>query len=133
MKNLYIFPNQKLNKATSRLPRVKSAIGNLLFVTFVFFQNFQLQAQDTSITKKYLIKKDWQYESSGILDSTHLRFFTKKSIKRLFEEQGFEIIAIKGLLPVKSAAFYLFNILTLGFFQESAFLQWAIKARKRAR
>ena len=34
-----------------------------------------------------LFGKDWKYEDSGILDRTHLRFFTKKSIERLFREQ----------------------------------------------
>jgi len=28
--------------------------------------------------KKFLLKKEWKYEDSGILDKTHLRFFTKK-------------------------------------------------------
>lgn len=29
-----------------------------------------------------LIKKDWVYTDSGILDRTHLKFFTEKSIKK---------------------------------------------------
>ena len=34
--------------------------------------------------KALLIQKDWQYEDAGILDRTHLKFFTQKSLKHLF-------------------------------------------------
>ncbi|MDX9714333.1 MAG: glycosyltransferase [Dissulfurispiraceae bacterium] len=36
----------------------------------------------------------WEYEDSGILDKTHLRFFTKKEIEILFSQVDFEIEAI---------------------------------------
>lgn len=49
-----------------------------------------------------LIRKDWQYTEQGILDSTHLRFFTKKSIRRLFDESGYEVVNQKGLNRIKS-------------------------------
>jgi 2-polyprenyl-3-methyl-5-hydroxy-6-metoxy-1,4-benzoquinol methylase len=43
------------------------------------------------ITSLYelLIDKDWFYTDAGILDRTHLRFFTEKSLKRSFTERGF--------------------------------------------
>ena len=31
-----------------------------------------------------LFKGDWKYENEGVLDRTHLRFFTRKSIIRMF-------------------------------------------------
>ena len=36
----------------------------------------------------------WRYENYGILDRTHLRFFTKKEIEILFADAGFEITGI---------------------------------------
>jgi 2-polyprenyl-3-methyl-5-hydroxy-6-metoxy-1,4-benzoquinol methylase len=37
-----------------------------------------------------MLKKGlWEYEDSGILDRTHLRFFTKKSINELFLHSGY--------------------------------------------
>jgi len=48
-----------------------------------------------------LIHKDWKYVDCGILDITHLRFFTEKSIIRLLNENGFEIEMMKGINPVK--------------------------------
>jgi len=46
--------------------------------------------------KGLLIKKDWKYTDSGIMDRTHLRFFTKKSIIRMFDSCGYKIEQIKG-------------------------------------
>ncbi|MBK9436395.1 MAG: class I SAM-dependent methyltransferase [Chloracidobacterium sp.] len=44
-----------------------------------------------------LKEQDWKYEESGILDNTHLRFFTKKSIIRMFEEHGYKVVRIEGI------------------------------------
>lgn len=38
---------------------------------------------------------DWRYRPAGILDRTHLRFFTSKSARRLLEETGFEVVAFE--------------------------------------
>lgn len=38
-----------------------------------------------------LMRGEWQYEDSGILDRTHLRFFTKKSVETMLTEAGFTI------------------------------------------
>lgn len=43
--------------------------------------------------------QDWRYEQRGIRDSTHLRFFTKKSIQRTLHEHGFEVREIAGIRP----------------------------------
>lgn len=49
--------------------------------------------------KHILFEKDFKYTDEGILDKTHLRFFTLKSMKRLFNDTGLEIIKIQGLNP----------------------------------
>lgn len=41
-----------------------------------------------------LVEGQWKYQDYGILDRTHLRFFTKKDIECLFKEAGFEITGI---------------------------------------
>ncbi len=38
-----------------------------------------------------LLRGEWKYEASGILDRTHLRFFTKKSSEKMLLEAGFTI------------------------------------------
>ena len=44
-----------------------------------------------------LIKRDWKYEDSGVLDRTHLRFFTAKSFRRLIYQSGYELERMKGI------------------------------------
>lgn len=39
-----------------------------------------------------LLEGSWRYEDAGILDRTHLRFFTKNDAIRLFESTGYEIV-----------------------------------------
>lgn len=48
-----------------------------------------------------LVKKDWRYREAGILDRTHLRFFTERSLRRSFGEHGYRIDALHGIDPAK--------------------------------
>ncbi len=73
-----------------------------------------------------LINKDFCYTDSGILDTTHLRFFTRKSIIRFFEENGFIVDRIEGINPSKSFFFAVLNTLLLGFIQDMKYLQYAV-------
>ena len=41
-----------------------------------------------------LLFGNWNYEEEGILDKTHLRFFTNKTIVRMFKESGYKILKI---------------------------------------
>jgi 2-polyprenyl-3-methyl-5-hydroxy-6-metoxy-1,4-benzoquinol methylase len=44
-----------------------------------------------------LLQGNWTYESAGLLDRTHLRFFTRREIEKLFVRAGF---AIDGMWSV---------------------------------
>jgi len=81
-----------------------------------------------------LIQKDWRYRDAGILDQTHLRFFTKKSLSRTLQNAGWQIETIQGInrygnnpLSPKRIVSYIGQIL-LG--RDTAFLQFAVKAKK---
>jgi 2-polyprenyl-3-methyl-5-hydroxy-6-metoxy-1,4-benzoquinol methylase len=76
-----------------------------------------------------ILKKDWEYKDAGILDSTHLRFFTKISMKRLFEEAGYRLIRQEGIREITSWRFRLLNRLTFGFIDDSKYLQFVCIAR----
>ena len=52
-----------------------------------------------------LIKKDWEYKNDGILDRTHLRFFTEKSLKRAVFDNGFVVDQFIGINPYKKKGF----------------------------
>lgn len=47
---------------------------------------------------KHIIQdRDFRYTDHGTFDATHLRFFTKKSIGRMFDEQGYDLVRIDGI------------------------------------
>ena len=41
-----------------------------------------------------LMAGEWPYEESGVLDITHLRFFTQSSMRKMFMETGYEISCV---------------------------------------
>ncbi len=85
-----------------------------------------------------LLKRDWKYRDYGVLDRTHLRFFTKKSLLRSVRENGYQVDLIKGInsvwdnhslgTKIVRAVFYTPIILILGL--DVQFLQFAIRIRK---
>jgi 2-polyprenyl-3-methyl-5-hydroxy-6-metoxy-1,4-benzoquinol methylase len=44
-----------------------------------------------------LLRGDWRLENSGPHDRTHLRWFTPKTYRRMFEECGYEVQIVKGV------------------------------------
>ena len=49
---------------------------------------------------KLLALRDFPYSEDGILDRTHLRFFTKKSLERAFRDSGFSIDRLEGIRSI---------------------------------
>lgn len=58
----------------------------------------------------------WDYVSAGVLDKTHLRFFTRSSCRRMVEEAGFGISHEQMIVTGPKKEF--FNKVTFGLFQE---------------
>ena len=54
---------------------------------------------------KDLLKGQWTYQEGGLLDKTHLRFFTRDSIYQMFGELGLEIIERKRFSHENSRLF----------------------------
>jgi 2-polyprenyl-3-methyl-5-hydroxy-6-metoxy-1,4-benzoquinol methylase len=80
---------------------------------------------------KILFKGDWDYTDEGILDRTHVRFFTKKSIVKMYENSGFHIESHEGINGSKSLKPVLFNIF-LGFNgMDMKYRQFATVASKK--
>ena len=42
-----------------------------------------------------LLQGKFEYHPQGLLDDTHLRFFTRESVERLFDDAGFEITGLE--------------------------------------
>ncbi len=76
-----------------------------------------------------IIEKDFRYKDSGILDYTHYRFFTHKSIKRMYSDSGYEVRKSYGINPAKSLKVKLLNVFTFNFFSDIPFLQIATQAQ----
>ena len=85
-----------------------------------------------------LVLKDFRYGDWGVLDRTHLRFFTRKSIRRMFTTAGFEVQTMRGIqMPRVSIwehlAFLLAGILTLGYYSDCSYIQFGCVARRSIR
>jgi len=76
-----------------------------------------------------LVKKQWKYENAGILDKTHLRFFTKKSITNTLETLGYKILKIKGIHGIRLWKFWLLNVVSLGYLNDTRYEQFACIAK----
>lgn len=94
---------------------------------------------------KLLVLKDWTYTDEGILDRTHLRFFTKKSLAGALAANGYAVEALTGLNsmlrhglrrrgePVKNALASAATAgvigATLGYYWDVQFPQYGFRAR----
>ncbi len=94
---------------------VVASIPNVLFADHLYELIFQ---------------KDWKYRESGILDLTHIRFFTPRSIVRMFKTSGFLVKNMTGINPTPSRKLKLLGYLFPSVFQELRFPQYAVVARK---
>lgn len=70
----------------------------------------------------------WEYQDSGILDATHLRFFTRQSGCRMVSDAGLKIEECVMLMYGGRKQF--FNAITLRLFEEFLAPQLLIVARK---
>ena len=64
---------------------------------------------------QHLVDGNWTYQDEGILDHTHLRFFTYLEIEKLFHDAGYEIIEVDETIdPQYSKATELSSVLNIG-------------------
>jgi 2-polyprenyl-3-methyl-5-hydroxy-6-metoxy-1,4-benzoquinol methylase len=80
----------------------------------------------------------WKYGDCGVLDRTHLRFFTRSSIIEMFQSEGYAVKHISGInsragIPQASArlwrAYEFMNALFLRKFNDVKFQQFAVIAQ----
>jgi hypothetical protein len=48
-------------------------------------------------TLEHIASGRFDYDARGVLDVTHLRFFTRSTLRRMLEETGYEVVAIEAL------------------------------------
>jgi len=85
------------------------------------------------IVRDIAFKGEWKYQpAGGILDDTHLRFFTKKSIFEMFKNSKFSEIKILPIFKItkEKNKSILMNMLTLGISEEFFAFTYVIIAKK---
>ncbi|CAN7658913.1 class I SAM-dependent methyltransferase [Pseudoduganella sp. LjRoot289] len=76
-------------------------------------------------------ERDFNYEPAGIRDRTHLRFFTRKSALRLFDNSGLSIVTLSGVNEEcypswpRRIAYFLFK----RYLDDTRHIQFAIVAK----
>lgn len=86
------------------------------------------------VIQPLLYYKEWKYADEGVLDRTHLRFFTQKTMGDLFAVSGYEIVRIEGIRSIEFPwKFRVFNWLSGNKFDDMRFIQFACVAKKTDR
>lgn len=74
----------------------------------------------------------WRYQTAGVLDENHLRFFTRRTAHEMLERGGYE--PVRTLYSVPGAPVYTrLDQLTLGLLKEFLAVQILVLARKAPR
>lgn len=84
------------------------------------------------IIYQILKEQDWRYTDSGVLDKTHLRFFTKASIIRMFQSCGFEVVKLIGMNDYTDWRYRTLNTIFLNHLSDWKFMQFGIQAKLTA-
>ena len=77
---------------------------------------------------KILINR-WEYEEEGIVDQTHLRFFTLHTMKKMFRDTGFESQVV-GQNYYRDWKFRIARVVTLGIMKPFSVFSYSLYARK---
>lgn len=84
------------------------------------------------VMKDLVLRGDFTYQDDGVLDRTHVRFFTKKTMRALFEDTGFEVRRIEGInRRVHGWKFGLLDAIVGGRVDDMRYVQFAIVAQLR--
>jgi len=84
--------------------------GTLLTLRNLVSSNAQLIVSVPNVRNVFLIQDlingHWRYREMGLLDITHIRFFTAQDMMRMFYQTGFRVMARTFTLCEKSQAVY---------------------------
>jgi SAM-dependent methyltransferase len=78
-----------------------------------------------------IFKGEWKYTKEGLLDKTHLRFFTKKTAIELLEVSSYEVDRVESTGLEKWRKPSILNFLTLNIFRSFLEFQYIIRASKK--
>jgi 2-polyprenyl-3-methyl-5-hydroxy-6-metoxy-1,4-benzoquinol methylase len=116
-----IDPSDVLEKIKFKLKKDGVVVASMPNMRFIFSMK--------KVIWDLVIKKDWIYEDSGIMDRTHLHFYTKKTIVEMFEKSDYEVIDIRGTNTTDNWKLKLLNLLTFNHFEDSSHLQYIVTGK----
>lgn len=77
-----------------------------------------------------IFNKRWSYVDKGVLDKTHIRFFTKNSLESMLTECGYRIVSVDGINSrYVSKKYALLNLLLNNLIDDINYMQFAVLAR----
>ena len=78
-----------------------------------------------------IFRGEWKYLDMGILDKTHLRFFTRSTAIKLIESSGLKVDVVKETGFERGSKTRMANLVTLSIFKQFFVMQYLIRAQKR--
>jgi len=78
-----------------------------------------------------VVRGEWKYTPSGVLDSTHLRFFTRSGIRSLFSDCGYDIERISGIHPLSRWQVQFLSAFFPVVANDMRYIEFAVVARPR--
>lgn len=79
--------------------------------------------------KRLLLHGDFPWEDQGIFDATHLRFFTEKSFRRMFESNGWQVAQLGGVNAYVSFGMRAANVLAMRKLRDMKWMQFVAVAK----
>lgn len=80
--------------------------------------------------KQLFFKGDFEYQDSGILDKTHLHFYTVNTLPKIVEANGWKIINITGTIIRLPFEGLISRIPLLGWIFKKTLYQWLVNKYK---
>lgn len=78
-----------------------------------------------------IFRDSWEYSDEGLLDRTHVRFFTRTTIVRMFLEAGYEIgLVCPAFQFARKSKSAIFNRISMGIVESFSARQYLVKARR---
>lgn len=81
-----------------------------------------------SVFKDFVVHGNWEYRDQGVMDRTHLRFFTRKSILGTFKQLGFQILTMEGIHPTSSRTYRWLNRILCNAISDVRYKHFAVVA-----